>query len=154
MSEEIKRGPGRPKSAELKKGNSAWKPASATDVINKEDGYHYRWVNKDPDVYSKRIAEGYEPVSKIQADSATPTVDNRIENGKSLTSVHEKKDLILCRTPQEIADSRTEYFNNETERRTAGLTAHVKRDMREKGGGAEVHGNITISSRKGEHVIE
>lgn len=137
----------------LKKGNTSWKPASVTDVTNKEDGYRYRWSNKNPDNLAKKEAEGWETVSKLTSDKATPSND-RIQDGKNLSSAYEKHDVILQRIPEELAQGRDEYFQNETQRRTAGLTAHLKKEIKDKGGNAPVHGDITISSRQGTQVIE
>lgn len=151
MNEQVKRGPGRPKQDGLKKGNSSWKPASVTEVVNKEDGYRYRWSNKSADNLAKKAAEGWETVSGLQSDNATP-VGNRITDGANMTSVYEKHDLILQRIPEETARERDAYYSAETERRTAGLTAHIKKDLGKEG--AATHGDITISSRKGTQVIE
>lgn len=148
---EEKRKPGRP--PEVKKGKSSWKPASVTDVTDKEPGYRYRWARKDDDNIATKLANGWEVVSKLTSDK-TSLAEERFTDGRRLTSTHEKKDLILLRTTEEHALEINEYYNNETERRTMGLTAHLKKDIKEKGGNAPVHGEITISSRMGTQVIE
>jgi hypothetical protein len=130
-------------SAPLKKGKSSWKPASVTDVTNKEAGYRYRWVNKDPDNLAKKAAEGWENVP--ESDSAQAS-EPRIEDGKSLTSVNEKRDVILQRIPEELALERDAYMNDKSAKRMSGLTAHIKKDLSKEG--ADMHGDITISSRK------
>ena len=145
---------GRPsiKQTPSKKGFTSWKPASALDVENKEDGYRYRWVNKTPDNLSKKAQEGWETVSGLQADSSLNTDNGRIFDGKPTTTVREKHDVILQRIPEELAQERDAYFQNETNRRTAGLTAHIKRDL--QANKTTAHGNITISSRSGEQIID
>lgn len=147
-TEAVKRGPGRPKQDALKKGNSSWQPASMTDVTNKEPGYRYRWSRKDPDNLYKKDAEGWETISGLTSDKTAPVEGNRINEGKALSSIHEKHDVILQRIPEEVAQKRDEYYNNESARRVAGLTAHIKKEMGKEG--AEAHGDITISSRKGQ----
>lgn len=137
----------------MKKGIPSWKPASVTDVANKEEGYRYRWSNKNPDNLAKKAIEGWETVSGLTGDKSKPS-EERIQDGKNLASTYEKHDVILQRMPEELALGRDEYFNNETLRRTAGLTAHLKKEMKDKGGNAPVHGDITISSRQGTQVIE
>lgn len=137
----------------LKKGKSSWKPASVTDVVDKEPGYRYRWCNKDGDNLSKKAIEGWETVSGLTSDK-TKLSEERFQDGKNLTSIYEKHDVILQRIPEELAQERDAYFNNQTSRRTAGLTAHLKKEIKEKGGNAQVHGDITISSRQGTQVIE
>lgn len=151
MNEEVKRGPGRPKQEAFKKGNSSWKPASVTEVMDKEDGYRYRWSNKAGDNLAKKKAEGWETVQAGEGDSARPISPNRIDGGAQMTSVYEKHDLILQRIPEELALERDNFYNNETERRTSGLTAHVKKEIGKEG--AHTHGDITISSRKGTQTI-
>lgn len=137
--------------ARLKKGNSSWKPASLNEFTNKEEGYRYRMSRKDPNNLSKKAQEGWENVSETQSANTKQIDPNRIEHGKPLTSVVEGSDWILQRIPEEKAQERDGYFNSENERRIAGLTAHVKKDVADKGGVA--HGEITISSRRGQQVI-
>lgn len=138
--------------SKIKKGSTSWKPASITDVINKEPGYRYRWSNKDPDNLAKKSAEGWETVSKLQSDSVIPEDSNRIDEGKNLTSTFEKRDVILQRIREEDAQARDEYYNAENDRRITGLTAHIKKGANEQGTSA--HGEITISSRKGTQTYE
>lgn len=145
--EEIKKA-GRPP---LKKGKPAWRPASVTNVVDKEPGYRYRWCNKDIDNLSKKELEGWETVSKLSSDKTRPS-EERFQDGKNLTSTYEKHDLILQRIPEDIAQERDAYFQNENVRRTAGLTAHLKKEI--KPTGASLHGEITISSRTGTQIIE
>lgn len=148
--EDVKRGPGRPATKQdsaVKKGNSSWSPASLNEFQGKEDGYRYRMSRKDANNLSKKSQEGWETVSALQSNNITHEDPNRIEHGKPLTSVHEGHDWVLQRIPEEVAQKRDEYYNNEAERRTKGLTAHVKKELGKEG--AAAHGDITISSRQG-----
>lgn len=149
------RKPGRPPKQEsgVKKGRPSWKPASITDVTDKEDGYRYRWSNKSPDNLTKKAQEGWETVSGLSGDKASHDSD-RIQDGKQMLSTYEKHDCILQRLPEDVAKERDAYINNESSRRVSGLTAHFKKDMAKDGGNAPVHGDITISSRKGTQVID
>lgn len=149
--EDVKRGPGRPKQDALKKGNTSWTPASLNEFNNKEDGYRYRMSRKDPQNLAKKAQEGWENVSAIQSPQTSHETPNKIEYGKPVSSVHEGHDWILQRIPEEVAQGRDAYYNAETERRTAGLTAHIKKEMAKEG--AAVHGDITISSRNGTQTI-
>lgn len=157
QSETIKRGPGRPSAikaseAPLKKGRSSWKPASVLDVEGKEDGYRYRWVNKNPENLHKKELEGWETVSGLQSDSAKHVGSGRINDGEQLTSTNEKHDCILQRIPEDIAIERDAYFNGKSAAQVSGLTAHIKKDLAKEGAGS--HGDITISSRKGTQIID
>lgn len=138
--------------SKLKKGNASWKPASVTDTFNKEAGYRYRWVNKDPDNLAKKKAEGWEVINGLQADRVSAVDNDQVSQGSSMTSVFEKKDVILQRIPEELAVERDAYFDAESYRRVSGLTAHIKKDLGKDG--APAHGEITISSRKGTQNIE
>lgn len=143
MEEQVKKGP-----KSLKKGNSSWKPASLNDFINKEDGYRYRMSRNDPANLAKKAQEGWETVSGVNNSDTKHEATNRVDHGKPLTSVQEGHDWVLQRIPEELAKERDEYYNNESERRVAGLTAHIKKDLGKEG--ADTHGEITISSRKGQ----
>lgn len=145
--EDVKRGPGRPKQeTPLKKGNSSWKPASLNDFTNKEDGFRYRMSRKDPNNLAKKAQEGWENVSAISSPNTQHEETNRLDLGKPISSVQEGHDWILQRLPEELAQGRDEYYNNESDRRVMGLTAHVKKDLGKEG--AAAHGEITISSRR------
>lgn len=135
-----------------KKGKPTWKPASLNEFHNKEDGFRYRMVRKDPDNLAKKSAEGWETVSAINGGNTKHVEAGRINDGKPITSVQEGKDWILQRISEEEALERDKYFNKENARRESGLTAHFKKEAAKEG--AETHGNITISSRNGTKVID
>lgn len=136
----------------MKKGKPTWQPASVTDVVNKEDGYRYRWANKSPDNLAKKQQEGWETVSGLTSDSAAPVDDGKVHSGQNLTSTYEKHDVILMRMDEETALSRDDYYNTKSKKQVAGLTAHAKKDVAD--GGGEAHGDITISSRMGAQIIK
>jgi hypothetical protein len=136
----------------VKKGRPSWKPASVLDVIGKEDGYRYRWSNKAKDNLHKKEAEGWETLNGLQADGAKHVSSGRINDGAKLTSIYEKHDCVLQRIPEEVAQARDEYYQQQNARQIAGLTSHIKKDLAKDG--AVAHGDITISSRRGTQVIE
>ena len=138
----------------LKKGKSSWKPASLNEFFDKEDGYRYRMSRKDEKNLANKEAEGWETVSAIKGGKTKHIDPGRIDDGKPLSSVVEGRDWVLQRMDEEMAQARDAYINNETARRTSGLTAHLKKEMGTKAGNAPVHGNITISSRMGVEEIE
>ncbi len=136
-----------------KKGKQSWKPASLLDVINKEDGYRYRWVNKDPQNLFNKKHEGWETVSGLTFDrSKQPEDVKRMTDGANMGSTLEKHDSVLMRLPEELAVERDDYYNNESARRIAGITSHVKKEAKKHG--TETHGEITISSRHGTEIVE
>lgn len=149
--EDVKRGPGRPKTEPLKKGKPSWKPAALNVFDNLEPGYRYRQMRKDPENLVKKTQEGWEVVGGVQSPETSHEAADNIGEHKPLTSIIEGRDWILGRIPEELAQSRDEYINAKTESRTRGLTAHIKKDLGESG--AAMHGEITISSRKGTQTL-
>lgn len=135
-----------------KKGRRSWKPASLNEFHNKEDGFRYRMMSKDTVNLAKKEAEGWEIVSGLQSADTEHVSSGRMNDGKSLSSVQQGHDWVLGKIPEELAVERDAYYNNETARRTAGLTAHIRKDLSKEG--AKTHGNITISSNHGTQVIE
>lgn len=84
-----------------------WRPASVLLVNNKEAGYRYRWVRKD--LLEKRIAEGWDPVfSKENARVQTP--EQTLIDGQPMSSFKQRRNLILCKMPEELAKSREDYY--------------------------------------------
>lgn len=155
MSEvDEKRGPGRPPKVEQpKRGKRSWKPAALNEFFNKEPGYRYRMASKDPYILAKRKQEGWETVSATTGNGEAYQDPSRVgTDGKQLTSVIEGPDWILQRVPDEIADDMIAYYQEETDRRTSGLTAHLKKEVGREG--ASTHGEITINSRKGTQIID
>lgn len=147
-----KRGPGRPKS-EAKKGNPTWKPANVDDVFDKEEGYRYRKLNKDPRNMAKKLAEGWEPLSDTAgAKTQMEGGYGRINDGKPLTSVREGYDYVLARMPEEMAEQRDAHYNAETSRRMAALKRQTRDELRQSD--APVHGSISIEKRGVRTVIK
>jgi hypothetical protein len=138
------------KDSAVKKGRPSWVPASLNVFFDKEEGYRYRMSRKDSSNLAKKAQEGWENVSGIQSVDTKHESAGRIHDGSSLTSVQEGRDWVLQRIPEDVALERDEYYNREAGRRIQGLTAHVKESVR----GASLHGDITISSRKGTEIIE
>lgn len=137
----------------LKKGNPTWSPANVAEILGKEEGYRYRKLRKDPTNLANKEQEGWEIVSGINGSKTTSEAGaGRINDGKALGSVREGTDWVLGRIPEETALGRDDYYNKENARRVSGLTAHVKKEVGKEG--AQTHGNITVSSRMGEQVIE
>lgn len=135
------RRPGRPPKAdsEAKKGKPTWKPANVDEVFDKQDGYRYRWARSDEENIEKKKAEQWE------VDEGT-TVEGgygRIDEGKPLTSVRKRRDAILMRIPEEVAEARDEYVNNKTARQIAGL----KKEAQRNSPNAPIHGSITMEKR-------
>lgn len=145
--------PGKIKSQAVKKGKPTWKPASVTDVIEKEPGKRYRLLNKDPDNLSRKKAEGWEIESGVTNPQAHMKHDGSMHTGSNLTSAYERRDVILASMPEELAQERDAYMNEKTRKRTAALTSHFRKEAKEAGN-APVHGEITISSLREQNTID
>lgn len=138
--------------AEMKKGRPSWQPASLNVLNDKEDGYRYRLIRKDPDNIARKKREGWEILSGLSGSKTTHESAGRINDASQMTSVVEGNDWVAGRIKEDVAQERDAYFNNESERRVSGLTAHLKRDLARDG--AQMHGNVSISSKRGTEVIE
>ena len=89
-----------------------WKPPSTLDAPEAPVGYKHRWIRErvmdydDKSNVFKRRREGYELVrAEEYPDFETPTIDE----GKN-AGVIGQGGLLLARIPEEVADSRNEYF--------------------------------------------
>jgi hypothetical protein len=93
-----------------------WMPAEMLPEPDKQPGYAYRWIrvstlnDPDPRNISGKFREGWEPVAieeqpkfRLLADTTSRFKDN-IEIGG----------LLLCKTPQEFAEQRDEFFANQS----------------------------------------
>ena len=87
---------------------------------DKQPGYNYRWIrvstlnNADPRNLSAKLREGWEPVAleeqpkfKLLADPNSRYRDN-VEIGG----------LLLCKTPTDFVQQRTQHFANQTQAQT------------------------------------
>lgn len=157
--EPVRQKPGpKPKSAELaekpiKKGKKTWSPSNLGEVINKENGFRYRWARKDDDNLAKKKAEGWEFVSGVagsQIKSLHP--DSRPDEPHAMTSNIERRDSVLMRLDEETAEARDEYVNNETARRTGALIREAKTGLNKSG--APLHGSISMEKRGERTVIK
>jgi len=109
-----------PRSAESRDKTSRrkpWQPPSLLDAPPPPQGYVYRWIREsmigqnDPANMSKRIREGWEPVSaKDHPDFEAPTIDSGRYEG-----VFGVGGLILARIPKDIVEERKAYFKDQTE---------------------------------------
>lgn len=151
-SDDAKRGPGRPPK-EVKKGNPTWRPANVDDVFDKEEGYRYRKISKDPRNLAKKAAEGWEVVSDIAGPKTTMEQGyGRINDGKPLTTAREGYDYLIARIPEDVALQRDAYINNESSRRMAGLKRQTKEELRNSD--APVHGSISMEKRGVRTIIK
>ena len=95
----------------------AWAPASTLPVPTKDDGYAYRWLRRsyfgqeDPTNMSKKMREGWEPVSPKDQPEMAMFADARKRGTAEMIEVG---GLILARMPKERAEARNRYYANIT----------------------------------------
>ena len=92
---------------EKTKVTTPWKPASLLTLGRKEPGFRNRWCRKE--LIEKKLLEGWEVV-RTSAKDATPEIT--LMDGTKLTGIIQKRNLILCRMPEELAIAREEYHTN------------------------------------------
>jgi len=106
-----------------------WMPPELLPEPDKQEGYAYRWIrvstltNADPRNISAKLREGWEPVSieeqpkfKLLANSDGKFKDN-IEIGG----------LLLCKTPKEFVEQRTQYYDKQTQDQTEAVDNNLMR---------------------------
>lgn len=110
-----------------KKGKRSWKPAQKLDVRDKQDGFRYRFRDKDPQNIQRARAEGWEfvnPITGIPGEHVDPE-----DAQKDLTSTTEYRELTLMALPEDIAQSRDEHFRELTRNQTVGLKDRLQGDL-------------------------
>jgi len=115
MSEDNKRTPRASQTREKESKPKVWSPPSSLDAPPAPTGFRHRWVRiesmgfQDTKNVAGRLRSGYELVRADQyPDSDYPVV----EDGK-YKGVIGVGGLVLTRVPEEIAQSRAEYFANQ-----------------------------------------
>ena len=105
-----------------------WQAPELLPEPDKQPGFAYRWIrvsmlnSADPRNLSGKLREGWEPVRaeeqpkfKLLVDPESRFKDN-IEIGG----------LLLCKTPQELVDQRTAYYENQTQAQTDAVDNNLK----------------------------
>lgn len=126
-----------------KKGKAIWKPAERLGVLDKNANYRYKWVNKEPSNLERKFAEGYVPANSITGLTAEHKEGVRAIDGSEIAGAKSHRELVLCALPNELAEARDEYFQNQTDRQTRNLKQKLQNDL-SAGGPARVDGKITI----------
>lgn len=106
-----------------------WQAPELLPEPDKQAGFAYRWIrvsmlnSADPRNLSSKLREGWEPVRaeeqpkfKLLVDPDSRYKDN-IEIGG----------LLLCKTPQELVDQRTAYYDNQTQSQTDAVDNNLMR---------------------------
>ena len=108
-----------------KSARMVFRPASALPEPNKEAGYVFRWIathvlgNADPGNVSKKLREGWEPVKVEDHPELAMFVgtSGNVEVGG----------LMLCKMPEELAKSMTEYYMQHSKAQIEGVDNNFMR---------------------------
>ena len=108
-----------------------WTPPSALDAPEPPKGFKHRWLRAESLGYDDsknvqgRLRSGYE---LVRADEYTEGQYPSYKEGK-YAGIIGHGGLVLARVPEEIVDSRTEYFAQQTKDRNEALDRDLKREQ-------------------------
>lgn len=120
-----------------------WKPASYLNVPSKyrKPGFRLRWVRKDD--LDKKIEEGWTPVVG-STNKIAP--EKTIIDGTQLDTTVQKRTLILCEMPEEIAKAREAFFAKLTDESLTRMKDDYVEDTKVPGHGSRAYGSIEIKT--------
>ena len=108
-----------------------WTPPSSLDAPKAPDGYRHRWIRvetmgfDDTKNVQGKLRTGWE---LVRADEYPGSEYPIITEGKYKGMIG-VGGLVLARIPEEIAESRTEYFRNQTRESNEALEHDLKREQ-------------------------
>lgn len=106
-----------------------WAPAELLPEPDKQPGYAYRWIRTstlnaaDPRNLSAKLREGWEPVNV----SEQPQMQLLIDPTSRFRDNIEIGGLLLCKTPTEFIEQRSEHFNRQTQAQTEAVDNNLMR---------------------------
>lgn len=106
-----------------------WALAELLPAPDEQPGYAYRWIrtsilnSADPRNLSSKLREGWEPVDV----SEQPRMQLLIDPTSRFRDNIEIGGLLLCKTPTEFIEQRTQHFNNQTQAQTEAVDNNLMR---------------------------
>ena len=106
-----------------------WAPAELLPEPDKQPGYAYRWIRvstlnaADPRNISSKLREGWEPVSLEEQPKYRLLASG---DGKFKDNI-EIGGLLLCKTPVEFVEQRSEYYDKQTQAQTEAVDNNLMR---------------------------
>ena len=106
-----------------------WAPPELLPEPDKQPGYKYRWIRVeltgqvDARNISSKIREGWEPV-KIEEQPQYRLLVNGEGRWKDCVQVG---DVLLCKTPEELADQRNNYYLKQSEQQIHAVDNNLMR---------------------------
>jgi len=121
-----------PRDLETRQQEERPKQWQAPDLLpepDKQPGFAYRWIrvsmlnSADPRNLSGKLREGWEPVRAEEQPKFKLLVDpdSRFKDNIEIGG------LLLCKTPQELVDQRTAYYENQTQAQTDAVDNNLMR---------------------------
>lgn len=113
---------GREKETRATEARPMWKPLDQYP-LPVADGLHFRWIRThlrgEPDTrnVSRRFREGWVPVRANEY----PELQMKSDEGSQFPEGIEVAGLLLCQLPQQVVDSRAEYYRKTTEQQMASV---------------------------------
>jgi hypothetical protein len=107
-----------------------WAPAETLPEPDKQPGFAYRWIRvstmnqADPRNLSGKLREGWEPV-KV---SEQPKFQLLIDPDSRFKDNIEIGGLLLCKTPEEFVQQRSNYYANQTDAQTVAIDNSFMRE--------------------------
>jgi hypothetical protein len=107
-----------------------WAPAELLPEPDKQPGFAYRWIrvstlnSADPRNISAKLREGWEAV-KIEEQ---PKFQLLVDPDSRFKGNIEVGGLLLCKTPAEFVDQRSEYYNQQTNAQTTAVDNSLMRE--------------------------
>jgi hypothetical protein len=107
-----------------------WAPAELLPEPDKQPGFNYRWIrvstlnNSDPRNLSAKMREGWEPVKITEQ----PKFQLLIDPSSRFKDNIEIGGLLLCKTPSEFVEQRSNYYNDQTQAQTLAIDNSFMRE--------------------------
>jgi hypothetical protein len=106
-----------------------WNAPELLPEPDKEPGFAYRWIrvsmlnSADPRNLSSKLREGWEPVRAEEQPKFKLLVDpdSRFKDNIEIGG------LLLCKTPKELVEQRTEYYEKQTQSQTDAVDNNLMR---------------------------
>ena len=122
------------RSKDLRK--KVWAPPSSLDAPPPPNGYKHRWIRaesmgfNDTANISKRLREGYELVRAEELKSQIGENDYPVISDGKHEGVVGVGGLLLARIPEEIVESRKNYFKSKTKQQMDAVDRDVLKEQR------------------------
>ena len=110
---------------------TVWTPPSSLDAPPAPDGFHHRWIRAetmgfdDTKNMAGKLRSGYE---LVRADQYPETDYPTVQTGK-YKGVIGVGGLLLARIPEEIAKSRQEYFEKQTQDKNDAISNDLMKEQ-------------------------